>query len=529
MAHLLYLQLYFLFSLSFNPSSSCPRRLMASKAHESGSRHHESRRSSTDSRYHDRQPSSKSSHSKHHDSQHSSRSGSLKHHESQHSSRSDTSRHHVTQHSSRSNGSKEHHESQHSSRSSASRHHESQHSSRLGGSKHYESQHSSRPDSSRHHESQYSSQHSSRPGGSRYHESQHLNQHSSRHHESQYSSMRHQEGQYSSRYHENQNSSRVSSSKQRQSPQSSSSLTQLPSSSTSTTFRSYSSVLQGSQTSSSSIKNTGIKKNQIVLPDRFHEHALTMMSAAREPFRCSGCKEQGFGRSYRCENKGCRYVLHEECANAVVHRKNHVSHSFFEGQEFWFLEKPLGYPRVCDACRMDVRGFVYHRNATKDVYDTGLDLHPSCLKLSHKIPYNDSNATKTLTLRRHVEKKCVKCKSRKVGDDSKVKGWSYLTSDGDCFHVSCFKELFLEKIRDDYFSEKKIVVSKMQSNVVDSNMKVVKVEGGSSNNSKGSSSLAKIVVVKIAPVVLKLIFSAIFGNPVSFVLALVEALVTSFN
>ncbi|QHO09808.1 uncharacterized protein DS421_14g484450 [Arachis hypogaea] len=464
---------------------------MASKAHESGSRHHESRRSSTDSRhhdnsrYHDRQPSSKSTHSKHHDTQHSSsRSNGSKHHESQHSSRSDSSRHHVTQHSSRSNGSK-HHESQHSSRSSASRYHESQHSSR--------------PDSSRYHESQYSSQHSSRTGGSRCHESQH----SSRHHESQYSSMRHQEGQYSSRYHENQNSSRLS--------------------------RSYSSVLQGSQSSSSSIKNTGIKKNQIVLPDRFHEHALTMMSAAREPFRCSGCKEQGFGRSYRCENKGCRYVLHEECANAVLHRKNHVSHSFFEGQEFWFLEKPLGYPRVCDACRMDVRGFVYHRKATKDVYDTGLDLHPCCLKLRYKISYNDSNATKTLTLRRNVEKKCVKCKSRKVGDDSKVKGWSYLTSDGDCFHVSCFKELFLEKIRDDYFSEKKIVVSKMQSNVVESNMKVVKVGGGSSNNSKGSSSLAKIVVVKIAPVVVKLIFSAIFGDPVSFVLALVEALVTSFN
>ncbi|KAL4323018.1 hypothetical protein HN51_068160 [Arachis hypogaea] len=465
---------------------------MASKAHESGSRHHESRRSSTDSRhhdnsrYHDRQPSSKSTHSKHHDTQHSSsRSNGSKHHESQHSSRSDSSRHHVTQHSSRSNGSK-HHESQHSSRSSASRYHESQHSSR--------------PDSSRYHESQYSSQHSSRTGGSRCHESQH----SSRHHESQYSSMRHQEGQYSSRYHENQNSSRLS--------------------------RSYSSVLQGSQSSSSSIKkDTGIKKNQIVLPDRFHEHALTMMSAAREPFRCSGCKEQGFGRSYRCENKGCRYVLHEECANAVLHRKNHVSHSFFEGQEFWFLEKPLGYPRVCDACRMDVRGFVYHRKATKDVYDTGLDLHPCCLKLRYKISYNDSNATKTLTLRRNVEKKCVKCKSRKVGDDSKVKGWSYLTSDGDCFHVSCFKELFLEKIRDDYFSEKKIVVSKMQSNVVESNMKVVKVGGGSSNNSKGSSSLAKIVVVKIAPVVVKLIFSAIFGDPVSFVLALVEALVTSFN
>ncbi|RYR60073.1 hypothetical protein Ahy_A04g017162 [Arachis hypogaea] len=273
-------------------------------------------------------------------------------------------------------------------------------------------------------------------------------------------------------------------------------------------------------------EDTGIEKQQIVLSE-IHKHALTSTPPGA-PYSCDGCKERGCGRSYRCEEKNCSgYVLHEECANAVLQRQKEVSHPFFEGQEFRFLEKPLGYPRVCDACRMEVQGFVYHREATKK--DTGLDLHPCCLKLRDNISYEESNATKTLTLKQNVKKKCVRCKRKEVGDDSEAKGWSYVTSDGDCYHVSCFKEWFLEKFRDDYFSEKKVVVSKMQSNVVESNnMKVVEV-GEGSNSSKGSSSLAKKMVVTIAPVVVKLIFSAIFGDPVSFVLALVEALVTSFN
>ncbi|XP_057758027.1 uncharacterized protein LOC130977045 [Arachis stenosperma] len=270
--------------------------------------------------------------------------------------------------------------------------------------------------------------------------------------------------------------------------------------------------------------HTGIEKKAILLPD-IHEHELKETQAG-DPFSCHGCKEKGCGPSYRCKEENCSgYVLHEECANAVLQRQDKVSHPFFKGEVFAFLEKPIGHPRVCDACRMEVQGFVYYRKETKK--DTGLDLHPCCLKLRHNIPYEDSGATKTLTLQRDVPKKCVQCKRQKVGDDIKVKGWSYLTSDGDCFHVSCFKELFLEKLSD-YFSEKKVVVSKMQTNnTVENNTKVGKVKGRS--NSKVSSSVVKKMAVKIAPVILKALFAAIFGDPVSLAVAAWEAIVTLFN
>nr|XP_025648451.1 uncharacterized protein LOC112743457 [Arachis hypogaea]XP_025693199.1 uncharacterized protein LOC112795485 [Arachis hypogaea] len=247
------------------------------------------------------------------------------------------------------------------------------------------------------------------------------------------------------------------------------------------------------------------------------------------PYSCDGCKEGGCGRSYRCEEKNCRgYVLHEECASAVLHRENPVSHSFFKGEVFAFLEKPLGRPRDCDACRMEVKGFVYHRKATKDVDDTGLDLHPCCSKLRDNISYEESHATKTLTLQQNVPKKCRLCERKKFGDDNKVKGWSYVTSDGDCFHVFCFKDLFLEKLKEEDSSQEKAVVSRMQTNnVTGNNMKVVKKVGGKSN-SKGSE-ITKVVAKTATTVVVKLLFSLILGggHPIALLPALVGLFSTS--
>ncbi|XP_015962870.1 uncharacterized protein LOC107486817 [Arachis duranensis] len=277
--------------------------------------------------------------------------------------------------------------------------------------------------------------------------------------------------------------------------------------------------------SSSSHRGSSINEEKHIVVPGIHEHAL-MSTPAGAPYSCDGCKEGGCGRSYRCEEKNCSgYVLHEECASAVLHRENPESHPFFKGEVFAFLEKPIGHPRFCDACRMEVKGFVYYREETKK--DTGLDLHPCCLKLRHNISYEESIATKTLTLQQNVPKKCGLCKRKKFGDDGEPKGWSYVTSDGDCYHVSCFKKWFLEKLSD-YFSEKKVVVSKMQSNnTVENNTKVGKVKGRS--NSKVSSSVAKKMAVKIAPVILKALFAAIFGDPVSLAVAAWEAIVTLFN
>ncbi|MED6143009.1 hypothetical protein PIB30_002831 [Stylosanthes scabra] len=331
-----------------------------------------------------------------------------------------------------------------------------------------------------------------------------------------------------------QPSSKLGSSSQKLSPyvSSSSSKSQCP-------------VQQRNQTSSSSSthrgsslkEDTGIdeKKRIIVLPDGFHTHKkLTLTPAAGEPYSCDGCKERGFGRSYRCQNTNCSYILHEQCANAVLQRENPKTHPFFGAKKFNFLAVPEGRPWICDACRMEVHGFVYHhREPSKDLDDTGFDLHPCCLKLRDHISYGGNSGAVTrkasLTLQRDVPKKCVICKHHKVKGDSRVGGWSYLTSDEDyCFHVSCFKKLFLEKIQENYFLEKNVtVVKKMQINAVE------KKKGGLSN-SKGSSSsvVAKRemgMVANIVSVVLKVIFATIFGDPVSFVLALVEALATLIN
>ena len=155
---------------------------------------------------------------------------------------------------------------------------------------------------------------------------------------------------------------------------------------------------------------------------------------SREPYTCSGCQELGFGSSYRCESNKCSYILHEACARAV-RAKSPVRHPFFEDNDFKFLEKPLGRTRLCDACRKEVRGVVYHRKDNGRPDDTGLDVHPCCLKLKDRIPYKDVNVTQTLELPRTIPQKCLKCKSMKVKDDVKVIGWAYESSE---VLLSCF-------------------------------------------------------------------------------------------
>ena len=238
-----------------------------------------------------------------------------------------------------------------------------------------------------------------------------------------------------------------------------------------------------------------------------------------EPYKCSGCQELGFGHSYRCEISKCRYVLHEDCGHAVLD-KSPVRHPFFKEDKFSFLEKPLGHPRHCEACRKEVHGFVYHRADNGRPDDTGLDVHPCCLKLKDRINYEEGNLTKTLKLRRTIPQKCLKCNSQKVEkDESKVKGWSYVSSDEKyCFHVSCFKELIIGKVKEGHFSEKGVSRLKYDPKTQRplTSKEMTKVAG----SSKGSGAIK--IATKIAVVVLKVIFAVIFGNPTSLILDLLE-------
>nr|XP_004516058.1 uncharacterized protein LOC101504051 [Cicer arietinum] len=242
-----------------------------------------------------------------------------------------------------------------------------------------------------------------------------------------------------------------------------------------------------------------------------HQHSL-QLKPPEAPYKCSGCGELGFGTSYHCENFNCTYILHQECANPDPF----AFHPFFEKSTFEFYKKAPRNRTYCDACGKDVLGFVYHCSKT------GYDLHPCCLKLKHIISNESANVT--LKLSHKVHSKCAKCKHKNVV--RKVKGWTYYDGNSCCYHVSCFKDLILENWRRGYFNS----------------------QGGGNSNSNNSSSddretqlaLTSVEMVqslrmsrrvstinkytKIAVVVFKLIFSAIFGNPISAITTLLEAL-----
>ncbi|MED6143013.1 hypothetical protein PIB30_002835 [Stylosanthes scabra] len=314
------------------------------------------------------------------------------------------------------------------------------------------------------------------------------------------------------------NNSPSSKSKKSSKSRRSSSSTHRPSSSASKPPRP---TKQGSPHSSSKKEEdtTGNRKKQIKIPAHLHEHRLLTLTAAGTLFTCDGCKEQGCGLSYRCEKEDCSsYVLHRECAKAVLKSKEPVSHPFFEGIKFKFLEEPTGRPWICSACRMDVKGFVYHhREPSKDLYNTGYGLHPYCFKLKESISHEEEESGEKITikLQRDVPKTCDQCNRHKVKGDTRVGGWSYVTSDGkDCYHVSCFKKLILETLQKVNFS-------------VDG--KKVKVASKSNSSSIELKTVLEKLVTKIATTVLKLLFSLIIGggHPIALLPAVVEPLFSS--
>ncbi|XP_027351469.1 uncharacterized protein LOC113862591 [Abrus precatorius] len=227
------------------------------------------------------------------------------------------------------------------------------------------------------------------------------------------------------------------------------------------------------------------------------------------PYRCSGCRELGFGASYRCKN--CSYILHDVCKNCV----SFATHPFFPRSDFEFYETaPGNRTRYCDACGKDVLGFVFHCTRT------GKDLHPCCLNLKASI--SDEEGLVKLELCEEVPSKCAKCKHRNVVDG--VKGWSYVSSEGTCYHVSCVKEMVLENWKKGYFSQSQETNSNGMSETEHSQLALRSKEIVQSERSSRRSSTIK-KYTKIAVLVFQLIFSAIFGNPVIAIATLVEALV----
>ena len=88
------------------------------------------------------------------------------------------------------------------------------------------------------------------------------------------------------------------------------------------------------------------------------EHELELKNY-QKPYICDGCKEDGFGKRYRCEE--CDYDLHEDC----MFNKSTTTHKFFKESTFKFYDKP---PRKCDKINCnDCKDIVMHVGNTSKV------------------------------------------------------------------------------------------------------------------------------------------------------------------
>ncbi|XP_039156540.1 uncharacterized protein LOC120287616 [Eucalyptus grandis] len=156
---------------------------------------------------------------------------------------------------------------------------------------------------------------------------------------------------------------------------------------------------------------------------RSHPHNLKPEDS-KVLFRCNGCKEDGIGLCYRCDQ--CKFDLHFHCAIT----SERMSHPCYPNCSFQFKSKPpKGKLRQCNACGKDVNGFFYRCQEKKGVY-----LHPCCAKLPKHL---DGGEVK-LSLWMAVSTPCHKC-------EKKRNSWIYRSScKGYTLHVACWREMLVE-------------------------------------------------------------------------------------
>jgi hypothetical protein len=233
-----------------------------------------------------------------------------------------------------------------------------------------------------------------------------------------------------------------------------------------------------------------------------HSHVLVLKSA-QEPYKCDGCKEVGFGPCFKCEE--CNFNLHEECARP----QPSGFHPFFPKCDFRFYEntpRPGHRDRICDACGKDVQGFVY-----QSLDKHANDLHPCCMNLQRTLIGDGV----TLHLRDNVATKCLKCGCKEASIN--FKGWSYESSCGQySYHVACVKDLILENWRRSYFDGNNTALQ-----ITVPNQDIVQQTGGSSSRMNVRKYL------KMAKVALKLIISAIIGDPTTLIATFIQSLLSN--
>jgi len=243
-----------------------------------------------------------------------------------------------------------------------------------------------------------------------------------------------------------------------------------------------------------------------------HEHPLKLIKNSRTPYKCDGCKELGFGSSYRCikfESRPieCHYQLHEECRTSALANSATTPSLFSENVYFIFHEQSPEHVGSCVACGKDVQGFRYHysppkKNAFVELFfpSKQLVLHPCCFKLPSTRTNQGLNASNegvvNLELKEKAASKCLICQKNKISN--KIEGWAYVSTCGEyCYHVKCVKDL---------------VDKKLEQRSDGTNTSTLRLE---------VRQKALKVGKDIAEVVLMLIVQAIFGDPISAIVTLI--------
>lgn len=139
-------------------------------------------------------------------------------------------------------------------------------------------------------------------------------------------------------------------------------------------------------------------------------------------------------------DKGMAATNVTTCSTRSACPSNKITPSFLQdGNTFEFLKKhhPLPssrYKRYCDACGMEVKGFVYH------CFQTGFDLHPCCASLETHLQIHGQR----LTLNKEsVQNKCDLCNLKGASESTRIDdGWFYASKNKKykC-HVSCIMNL----------------------------------------------------------------------------------------
>ncbi|KAI4390162.1 hypothetical protein MLD38_002302 [Melastoma candidum] len=231
-----------------------------------------------------------------------------------------------------------------------------------------------------------------------------------------------------------------------------------------------------------------------------HPNHRLRLEYSETPFDCDGCREAGIGLKYRCTQ--CSYNLHKACGSAP----RTVSHPFYRRCEFDLHHAPYdSNPRVCDACGGDIHGFSYHCRCRD------LDLHPCCLNLPQVL--NDGSEDALFLSPKLTGSICCYCGGREGF------GWGYRSRSKEySLHVSCVKKMLVERWLASYFKVDDKRVRELHTKIPRLNSGVGKMV---TNNRNGLGKYGEI-----AGGVLRLVVSAVLGDPTSIIAGVIRGLVS---